>query len=146
MDKGRERGRGGGRRRSKNKEFMDAALDAFIRYEALALWREFSAARVAEPGAPPAALLTRVEPSGLRGRYAALWASAWQTHVLPAAGGNDGVLYGALESAVSEGVHAERTARLEGADQPLEDLPDYNQFIDRALGQLLAEASGENEE
>ena len=40
MREGRRRARGPKHKRRKNKEFMDAALDAFIRDQALRKWRE----------------------------------------------------------------------------------------------------------
>lgn len=146
MSRDQGRGRGGGRRRSKSKEFMDAALDAYIRHEALSLWRVFSEARELAPDAAPQALLSRLGQFDRRGEYAALWNGPWQARVLPAAAGDDGTVFGALEAAVASAVHDERAARLERGDRPLEDLPDYNAFIDRALDRLLEEASGEIEE
>ena len=132
--------------RRKNKEFMDAALDAYIRNESLARWRAYQALRRDEPGLEPSQALARVGDFAARGAYAPLWAGHWQAHVAPAAAGTPGEVFAAVEAAIRQAVTDERALRAERGETALEDLPDYNAFIRGALGRLFQEASGEIEE
>ena len=139
----RDRGAGGKgsgrrRRRQKDKEFMDAALDGFIRDQALHLWRDFEIYR-ARPGMSAAQALAAAGFFGDKQSYAALWDAHWGGIAVPAQGLSDGELYGRIEGAVRAAVLEERETRSQAGDRLLEDLDEYNEFIRRALGTLLAD-------
>ena len=132
------KGSGRRRRRQKDKEFMDAALDGFIRDQALHLWRDFEIYR-ARPGTGAAEALAAAGFFEDKQPYAALWSAQWSRITVPAEGLSDGELYGRMEGAVRAAVIEERETRQKAGDRLLEDLDEYNEFIRRALGGLLAE-------
>ncbi len=139
---GRDRGRGK-RGRVQGKEFMDAALDAYIRFTALRQWRRYEAARAAQPAQPEAQILEQVGRFPDRGLYAEVWQRQWSgTLAQP----SDQPLFGRIEAAVRQAVLEERAARQQRGEPAFEDLPDYNEFINHALGQLMADAGGEHEQ
>lgn len=142
-NKGR-RGRRGGKKRGKvkGKEFMDAALDAFIRSQALSLWRDFTVYRDGK-GASTQEALQETGFFGDKGPYADLWLEHWQRATLPTALVDDGAIFGQIEAAVRAAVLDERAKRLATGDVSLEDTDEYNDFIRHALGQLVADAGAE---
>jgi hypothetical protein len=139
--------RGGGRKRGRKsgKEFMDAAMDGYIRDLSLHCWRDFedlteayehdAERALAETGAFLAA-----------GPYRPLWLEAWRKHVWPGPPQPAEHLFGRMEAAVREALLQEREARAENGDPTIEDTPGYKEFVDRAMTNLLQEASGEIEE
>jgi hypothetical protein len=140
--KERKKGRRGA---PKSKEFMDAALDAYIRYEALRMWRRIELVKRSSPEIAPGEAARLAGNFDERFPYAPLWAGPWEREVLAAAAIPAGVAFANVESAMRAAVQDERKARLDQGDEPLEDLPDYNDFIDGALGRLMEETRGEKE-
>ena len=138
-DPTRKRGRG------RQAHFMDAALDGYIRDVALHRWREFedldeafdhdTERALEEAGAFPQA-----------GPYRGLWVDAWRKHVWPGPEDRTVHLYGRMELAVREALLQERDERAARGDVAIEDTPGYKEFVARAMGRLLEEASGEIEE
>jgi hypothetical protein len=139
--------KGGGRkrgRRDKDRHFMDAALDAYIRSLALQFWRDFIVYRDRQEKSAAEAL----REAGYfedRGEYGALWSAHWARIALPAAERPDGEIFGQIEAAVRAAVLAEKAARLERGAPTLEDTDEYNGFLRQTLNQLLTEASAETE-
>jgi len=132
------------RRRQKDRQFMDVALDAFIRSQALLLWRDFEVYRT-KPGCTVAAALAETGFFEDKEGYAAIWQGHWERTVLPAAALSAGELYGQVEAAVRAAVTEERERRKATGDQPFEDLDEYNAFIRRTLNALLAEDPADKE-
>ena len=144
----RERGRGRGRGRKgkrKGKEFMDAALDGYIRDQALHKWREVDGLMTgAEIDARQA-----LQDSGdflERGPYRDLWRRNWLEKFSGVQELAGGTLFAKIEEAVRGAVLEEREERRQGKVQLLEDSLSYKKFIARNMDQLLEEASGEIEE
>ncbi|HEX9844629.1 MAG TPA: hypothetical protein VGC20_17850 [bacterium] len=141
--KGWDPNRKSGRKREAH--FMDVALDGYVRDLALRRWREFEdlsevydhdvERALEEAGAFPAA-----------SSYRPLWQESWQRHVWPGPEEKTGPLFGRIEAAVREALLRERELRLERGEPTIEDTPGYQEFVGRALGRLLEEASGEIEE
>lgn len=142
---GKGKGKGGKRGRQSGKEFMDAALDGYIRDLALHLWRDYEDLCDVHGEGSPAALSEAGASLGL-GPYHALWQEAWSRHVWPGQADAEPHLFGRFESAVREGLLAERDARAERGDLAIEDTPGYKEFVRRAMDNLYMEASGEIEE
>jgi hypothetical protein len=145
MDEGRrgKPGRKGGR--AEGKEFMDAAREAFVRYVALAKWREIQDMRETLGFDGLRAARDAGQFPG-RGPYQALWARRWQERVLPEATGADpGRLFAAIEGAVGAALRDEEAQRTARADRPLEEDPEYKGFLDAALERLFRETAGELE-
>lgn len=140
--KERKKGRRG---TPKSKEFMDAALDAYIRYQALRMWRRVELVRREQPEISPQEAARVAGNFDERFPYEPLWAGPWEREVLAAAATPAGVTFAQVESAMRAAVEGERRARIEKGDELLEDLPDYNDFIDGALGRLMQETRGEKE-
>lgn len=132
-----------GRRRQSH--FMDAAMDGYVRDVALHIWREYEDLTTARGFGERDALQAMGEFSGA-GPYRALWQEAWRQHVLPGMGEGGMPLYGRVETAVRDALREEHAARAERGDVTIEDTPGYKEFVARALGRLLEEASGEIEE
>jgi hypothetical protein len=142
---GRDKRRGGKKRgRQAGKEFMDAAMDGYIRDLALRCWREFE--DLSEAHGDPDRALGEVGTFTGAGSYRPLWVEAWRRHVWPAPQGPAAPLFGRIEAAVREALLAERAARAEHGEPTIEDTPDYQEFVARALNVLYQEASGEIEE
>jgi hypothetical protein len=133
------------RRRAKDRHFMDAALDAYVRDQALLLWRDFEVYKAR----PDTSVLDALKEAGFfedRHPYEGIWSKRWEAIVLPAAQLLEGDLYGRLELMVREAIHEEREARKLAGDTLFEDLEDYNMFIRRTLNSLLAEDPADKEE
>ncbi|GIX46342.1 MAG: hypothetical protein KatS3mg131_0553 [Candidatus Tectimicrobiota bacterium] len=125
------------------KEFMDAALDAYIRHLALEKWREVTDLQEAL-GPEPLQALRAAGDFAPRGPYRAIWERWWQAQVVE--GEASAPLLGRIEAAVRGALHEERQARRQCGDVALEDTRDYKAFLDQALGQLFAEEAGAIEE
>lgn len=132
--------------RSKAKEFLDAAFEAFARHCALEKWREtedmretlgFDAPRAVEEAC------TFLE----RGPYRHIWRRHWRAVVAPVAAtkGWGGDLFAAMEEAVAAAFREEIEERRRGGDRPIEEDPEYKAFLDCAMNQLFREAAGELE-
>lgn len=134
--------RGGGRRGA---HFMDAAMDGYIRDVALHKWRAFQDLAEAHGGDAERA----VAEAGTFPEFAPyhrLWEESWRRHVAPGPSAPGGHLFGRMEAAVREALQAEQAEREMEGDDTIEDTPGYQEFVARAMGQLLEEASGEIEE
>ena len=132
----------GGRKKGRNREFMDAALDGFIRDQALLLWRDIETYR-ARGSAESADALKEAGYFGDKGQYEEIWTRHWVGHVLSAADLPEGNLFGCVEAAVRASVTEEREARRTQGDALLEDTDEYNAFIRQTMGKLLAGGFGE---
>lgn len=138
--KGDGKGKGRRGRRPKDRHFMDAALDAYIRDRALTLWRDYVVYRERQEK-PPKAALAETGFFEDRGAYAGVWNTHWESLVLPASGKSDGEIFGQIEAAVRASVMEERTARKAAGGETFEDTEDYNEFLRTTLNQLLEEAT-----
>ena len=110
--RGRGRGRGGERKgKRKGKEFMDAALDGYIRDQALCKWREVDGLMAgAEIDAWQA-----LRDSGdflERGPFRDLWRRNWQEKIDGVQELSGGTLFAMIEEAVRGAVLEEREERL----------------------------------
>lgn len=144
--RGGKHGAGKKRGRSKSKEFMDAALDAYIRDQALRKWRELRDLLEHEGLALPEALDAGAEFIE-KGAYREIWQQRWREVVLPCADQDvPGALFGCIENAVRAAVLEEKEERKRTQDSLLEDTNSYQGFVSRALGKLLEESAGEIEE
>jgi hypothetical protein len=139
------RHRRGKRGRRKSKEFMDAALDAYIRDLALQKWREVTDLQESL-SVDTARAICDVGNFPERGPYRNIWERWWQTQVAAAAVPPDSALIGRIEEAVRGALLEEISARQEQGDRPLEDTLGYKTFLDRALDHLLQEEAGTIEE
>lgn len=138
----RRRGKQG---RRKSKEFMDAALDAYIRHLALAQWRDVTDLQetlgvdvlqaVCEAGSFPQ-----------RGAYRDIWERWWQNEVIAHAAEPTLSLFGGIEAAVRGALRQEIDARQQHSDVTIEDTPAYKAFLDHALDRLFEEEAGSLEE
>ena len=135
--------RGAKHGRSKAKEFMDAAPEAFVRDLALDRWRDYEALRETLGDARQALAEAGLFPG--RGPYRPLWERIWREQVVAPMPPLDARLFGVIEAAVSAALAEELTARQARGDRPLDEDPEYKAFIDRALGNLFIEAAGEIE-
>lgn len=124
---------------------MDTAREGFVRHLALAKWREIEDIReslgcdwtraVSEAGQFPG-----------RGPYRALWARRWQEQVLPHATGTDsGALFAAVERAVAAALQDEGEQRKNRGDRPLDEDPEYREFLGGLFRQLSRASSEELE-
>lgn len=123
---------------------MDAALDAYIRGQALLLWRDVVVYRERQ-GHGMRDALGEAGFFGDRGAYASIWTRHWETQVLPAAELSDGEVFGCIEAAVRAAVLEEKAARTTAGAESLEDTEDYNTFLRHTLNQLLTESSADGE-
>ena len=133
------------RGKSKNKEFMDAALDAFIRDQSLKKWREVDGLR---EGAQ-IDYLEAVKSSAEfieKGPYNKIWGRWWQKEVIEPEQGRNEYLFALIENAVRGAVLEEREVRKNQANALLEDSFEYKEFIARQMEHLLFEAGGDIEE
>lgn len=138
----RRRRKGGKRGRKKSKEFMDAALDAYIRDLALEKWRQVTdlqetlgvdlAQAVRDAGSFPE-----------RDAYRSIWERWWQAEVVA---GQISSLLGCIEAAVRGALGEEIETRQQQGDKSLEDTLDYTTFLSRALDHLFEEEAGSIEE
>lgn len=133
------------RDRAEGKEFMDAAREAFVRYLALEKWREIEDMRETLGFDWPRAAKEAGQFLG-RGPYQPLWLRLWEEQVLPQATGADpGRVFAVVETAIAAAVHDEEAERKLRGDRPLDEDPEYKEFVDAALGKLFREAAGELE-
>jgi len=133
------------RDRAEGKEFMDAAREAFIRHVALEKWREIEDMRETLGFDWQRAAKEAGQFVG-RGPYQPLWVRRWEEQVLPQATGTDpGRFFAAIEGAIAAALHDEEGERKLRGDRPLEEDPEYKEFVDAALGKLFREAAGELE-
>jgi hypothetical protein len=123
---------------------MDVAREAFVRFVALAKWREIGA--LGRTGLDRAGACRAAARFPGRGAYEPLWVRRWEEHVLAFAEVEDsGALFGAVERAVAAAIEDEVAARRAAGDGPLDEDPEYRRFIESTLGRL-AWAAGEGYE
>ena len=145
MNEIRRKKRSKKRGKSKNKEFMDAALDAFIRDQSLQKWNEVEGLR---EGAE-INVMQAVKSSSeflVKGPYRKIWVSWWKQDVIDHLPGSNEHLFARIENAVRGAVLEEREVRKNQADALLEDSFEYKEFIARQMEHLLFEAGGDIEE
>ena len=145
MNEIRRKKRSKKRGKSKNKEFMDAALDAFIRDQSLQKWNEVEGLR---EGAE-INVMQAVKSSSeflVKGPYRKIWVSWWKQDVIDHLPGSNEHLFARIENAVRGAVLEEREVRKKRADALLEDSFEYKEFIARQMEHLLFEAGGDIEE
>ena len=145
MNEIRRKKRSKKRGKSKNKEFMDAALDAFIRDQSLQKWNEVEGLR---EGAE-INVMQAVKSSSeflVKGQYRKIWVSWWKQDVIDHLPGSNEHLFAQIENAVRGAVLEEREVRKNKADALLEDSFEYKEFIARQMEHLLFEAGGDIEE
>ena len=145
MNEIRRKKRSKKRGKSKNKEFMDAALDAFIRDQSLQKWNEVEGLR---EGAE-INVMQAVKSSSeflVKGPYRKIWVSWWKQDVIDHLPSSNEHLFGRIENAVRGAVLEERELRKNEADALLEDSLEYKAFIARQMEHLLFEAGGDIEE
>ena len=144
-DRGKGKREGGRkRRRAKDRHFMDAALDAFIRDQALLLWRDLIVYRDRE-GQPPDEALRQCGYFGDKGDYQRLWSDHWESAVLAMPSREDGEIFESIEAAVRAAVLEEKAQRSARGEPALEDTEDYNTFVRQTLNKLLTEAAAETD-
>ena len=120
MNEIRRKKRSKKRGKSKNKEFMDAALDAFIRDQSLKKWREVDGLR---EGAE-IDYLEAVKSSAEfieKGPYSKIWGRWGKQDGIDHLPGSNEHLFGQIENAVRGAVLEEREVRKNKADALLED-------------------------
>lgn len=145
MNEIRRKKRSKKRGKSKNKEFMDAALNAFIRDQSLQKWNEVEGLR---EGAE-INVMQAVKSSSeflVKGPYRKIWVSWWKQDVIDHLPGSNEHLFAQIENAVRGAVLEEREVRKNRADALLEDSFEYKEFIARQMEHLLFEAGGDIEE
>ena len=79
----RRRGKGGKQGRRKSKEFMDAALEAYIRHLALQKWREVTDLQETV-GVDTAQAICEAGSFLERGAYRDIWERCWRSEVAAA--------------------------------------------------------------
>ena len=133
------------RGKSKNKEFMDAALDAFIRDQSLKKWNEVEGLR---SGAEIDSLEAVKSSSNFfeKGSYGNIWKTWWEKDVIKDHSENNEHLFAKIENAVRGAVLEERELRKNQSDFLLEDSFEYKAFIARQMEHLLHEAGGDIED
>ena len=139
------RSRGKKRGKSKNKEFMDAALDAFIRDQSLQKWNEVQGLKAGAEVDQKEAVKSSSEFFE-KGQYHFIWQRWWQNEVIETGHDNHEHLFAKIENAVRGAVLEERELRKQQPDSLLEDSNEYKEFIARQMDHLLFEAGGEIEE
>ena len=140
----RRRGKGGKQGRRKSKEFMDAALEAYIRHLALQKWREVTDLQETV-GIDTAQAICEAGRFLERGAYRDIWERCWRSEVT-ADRAPSAPLFGSIEAAVQRALRQEIDARRQCGDASLEDTLAYKGFLDRALDQLFEEEAGSLEE
>ncbi len=145
MKQPRRERRGKGKGKRKGKEFMDAALDAFIRDQSLQKWHEVEGLM---SGAEIEARQALRDSGDFleRGPYRDIWRRNWAGRLSQMEDNAAGAMFAGIEEAVRGGVVEEREERRQSEDTMLEDSAVYKEFISRAMEKLLGEASGEIEE
>jgi hypothetical protein len=145
MNEIRRKKRSKKRGKSKNKEFMDAALDAFIRDQSLQKWNEVEGLR---EGAE-INVMQAVKSSSeflVKGPYRKIWVSWWKQDVIDHLPSSNEHLFAQIENAVRGAVLEEREIRKQQQKNLLEDSFEYKEFIARQMEHLLFEAGGDIEE
>ena len=145
MNEIRRKKRSKKRGKSKNKEFMDAALDAFIRDQSLKKWREVDGLREGAEIDSLQAVKSSAEFIE-KGPYSKIWKRWWQKEVIEPEQGRNEYLFAQIENSVRGAVLEEREVRKNQADALLEDSFEYKEFIARQMDHLLFEAGGDIEE
>ncbi len=138
----RRRRKGGKRGRKKSKEFMDAALDAYIRDLALEKWRQVTDLQETL-GVDTSQAVRDAGSFPERDAYRSIWERWWQTQVVAA---QISSLLGCIEVAVRGALGEEIETRQQQGDKSLEDTLDYTTFLSRALDHLFEEEAGSIEE
>ena len=133
------------RKKSKNKEFMDAALDAFIRDQSLQKWNELQGLMAGAEIEKKEAVISSSEFFE-KGAYREIWQRWWQEVVIGTVDDYHEHLYSKIENAIRSAVLEERDLRRQNPDSLLEDSYEYKEFIARQMNHLLHEAGGEIEE
>ena len=133
------------RKKSKNKEFMDAALDAFVRDQSLQKWNEVQGLKAGAEIDQKEAVKSSSEFFE-KGQYRQIWQRWWQNEVIGKIDDNYEHLYSKIENAVRSSVLEERELRSQHPDSLLEDSFEYKEFIARQMNHLLHEAGGDIEE
>ncbi len=142
----KERRRKGGKRgRKKSKEFMDAAIDAYIRDIALEKWRQVTDMQESL-GVDLAQAVRDAGSFPERDAYRSIWERWWQEQVVAVAAAQASPLLGCIEAAVRGALSEEIEARQQQGDKSLEDTLDYTAFLSRALDHLFEEEAGSIEE
>ena len=145
MNEIRRKKRSKKRGKSKNKEFMDAALNAFIRDQSLQKWNEVEGLR---EGAE-INVMQAVKSSSeflVKGPYRKIWVSWWKQDVIDHLPSSNEHLFAQIENAVRGAVLEEREIRKQQQKNLLEDSFEYKEFIARQMEHLLFEAGGDIEE
>tara|TARA_B100001029_G_scaffold77075_1_gene63023 strand:- start:231 stop:674 length:444 start_codon:yes stop_codon:yes gene_type:complete len=145
MNKVSRRSRDKKRKKSKNKEFMDAALDAFVRDQSLQKWNEVQGLKAGAEIDQKEAVKSSSEFFE-KGQYREIWQRWWQNEVIGKIDDNNEHLYSKIENAVRSSVLEERELRSQHPDSLLEDSFEYKEFIARQMNHLLHEAGGDIEE
>ena len=145
MNEIRRKKRSKKRGKSKNKEFMDAALDAFIRDQSLQKWNEVEGLREGAEINVMQAVKSSAEFIE-KGSYSKIWVRWWKQDVIDHLTGSNEHFFGRIENAVRGAVLEERELRKNEADALLEDSLEYKAFIARQMEHLLFEAGGDIEE
>lgn len=123
----------------KEKEFLDVAPDAFVRYLSLDIWQRIEAVR--REGARPEGTETALDAIlafDERYPYQAIWREKWQSH-----GGErmwsaeSGELLGLIERMVAGALDAEEAERKARGDGSVYDEEDYLTFVDDQLQYLF---------
>ena len=133
------------RKKSKNKEFMDAALDAFIRDQSLQKWNEVQGL-IAGAGIEQKDAVKSSSEFFEKGQYREIWQRWWQDEVIGTADNHNDLLNSKIENAIRSAVLEERDLRRQYPESLLEDSYEYKEFIARQMNHLLHEAGGEIEE
>ena len=137
----RRRRKGGKRGKQKGKEFMDAALDAYIRDLALEKWRQVTDLQETL-GVATAQAVRDIGSFPERGAYRSIWERWWQAQVVAVASAQASPLFGCIEEAVKGALTEEINLRRQQGDALLEDTLAYKMFLDRALDHLFEEEAG----
>ena len=145
MNEIRRKKRSKKRGKSKNKEFMDAALDAFIRDQSLKKWREVDGLTEGAEIDSLEAVKSSAEFIE-KGPYSNIWKRWWQKEVIEPEQGRNEYLFAQIENAVRGAVLEEREIRKQQQKNLLEDSFEYKEFIARQMEHLLFEAGGDIEE
>jgi len=133
------------RGRSKNKEFMDAALDAFIRDQSLKKWNEIEGLI----GGADLDYLEAIKSSSEffeKGSYGHIWRRIWKQDLIENYSDPKEHLFDKIENAVRSAVLEERKLRKSRSEIHLEDSFEYKEFVARQMEHLLHEAGGDIED
>ena len=122
------------RGKSKNKEFMDAALDAFIRDQSLQKWHEVDGLRTGAEIDASQAVKSSSEFM-VKGPYREIWRRWWQREVIDKEQGTKETLFAQIEKSVTGAVLEEREVR-RGVPEGVRECG-RGQSRDRSLPELL---------